>query len=144
MTRWVWAQHGTTVELRTEPGGAYALTIGDGLDDAAARSAELPIAAVREMLDHLVGAEGYAPLEGALEDLAAQEARAEAAETEAREATKLAKRLLGEVESLKTAGRLSDQRVEAAENERDAALLRADGLERDVARMRTAHDEVWG
>jgi len=106
--------------------------------DREAMTAELPAAGARALLEWLrehLEDETVEQLEHAL-GVTEQERdelveRVKTLEGELRGA-------LGQLETLKSAHDLDDQRVRAAEDERDAALLRADGLGRDVERMRSS------
>jgi len=106
-----------TVVLITNPGGVYDLTVRE--DGRGAGGASLPPRAVRELLDHLVECEGYEPLAQALEDVDAQESRAEAAETGVNALTRQLAEARTEIEQHKTALDLADQRVRALEGDGD-------------------------
>lgn len=114
-----WHSFGQSIAVETLPDGAVAFTL---VDDDDGRSITLPTGARDELVSALVDIAGLAELEEAREALAATEQQLGDAERErdeqrqrADDAEALARRLLAEVETAKTALALADERARALE-----------------------------
>lgn len=113
MSRWTWAERGSTVELHTEPGGFYRLAVGDGYDDATARSADLPVAAVLDLREFIVGSEGDDVRAGLEEALTVTEGERDEALERVKVLEGQLREALATVEQHRTALDLADQRQRA-------------------------------
>lgn len=126
-----WYERGHGLEIHAEPGSLVRVTVGI---DRGRWPVELPERALVELRRALVEMVGDIDLENAQEALAATEQQLGDAETErddaldrVRELETELRRVLAEVETLKSAGEIADRRTR--------------GLEQDLERMRHAYDE---
>lgn len=130
-----WHERGRGLEIHAEPGGLVRVTV---CTDAGRYPVTLPERALVELRRALVEVVGDIDLENAHEALMATEQQLGDAETDRDDALERVRDLeaelrlrLAEIEALKSAGSLSDQRVR--------------GLEADVERMRRAgHPANYG